>query len=172
MVNRQLCPCGLGASLENCCGRYVNGTEWAPSAEALMRSRFTAYAVGQVDYLLATLHESKRRRGEKLQLRRSLEQTRWVYLQVLKTVAGQAGDEQGEVEFVAVYGLANPVSGMAGLLGQRAEPQLGQMHERSRFVWEAGRWFYLDGEQLPDYQPQRNQPCWCGSDKKFKQCHG
>ncbi len=172
MVDGKPCPCDSGTTMTNCCGPYVNGTELAPTAEALMRSRFSAYALGKVDYLLETLHKSKRQRGEKLQLRRSLEQTRWVHLQVLETVAGQVGDERGEVEFVAVYGLANPVSGMAGLLGQKAEPQLGQMHERSRFVFEAGRWFYVDGDQLPDYQPQRKQPCWCGSGKKFKQCHG
>lgn len=172
MVNRKPCPCGSGIILTDCCGRYVNGTAFAPTAEALMRSRFTAYSLGQVDYLLATLHESKRRRGEKLQLRRSLDQTRWLHLQVLEARAGQAGDERGEVEFVAVYGLANPVSSSLGLLGQTAATQLGQMHERSRFLFEGGRWFYVDGDQLPDYEPQRNQPCWCGSGKKFKQCHG
>jgi len=175
MANERACPCRSGAALENCCGPYVSGKAAAPTAEALMRSRFTAYSLRQVDYLLDTLHSSQRRRGEKLQLRRSLEQTRWLHLQVLKTVAGQTQDKSGEVEFVAVYGLASPQRGMAGLLGQSASPQakpVGQMHERSRFVQEAGRWFYVDGDQLADYRPAKNQPCWCGSGKKFKQCHG
>lgn len=172
MVNAKPCPCGLSATLADCCGRYIHGDQLAPTAEALMRSRFTAYSLGQVDYLLSTLHPSQRRRGEKLQLRQSLAQTRWLHLQVLDTAAGQPGDEQGEVEFVAVYGLANPISGKFGLLGQKAEPQLAQMHERSRFVCEAGQWFYSNGDQLPDYQPAKKQPCWCGSGKKFKQCHG
>lgn len=174
MVKSKPCPCGQKATLGDCCGRYITGGQLAPTAEALMRSRFTAYALGQVDYLLETLHSSQHQRGEKLQLQRSLKQTRWLHLQVLKTKEGQPEDERGIVEFVAVYGLAKPMAGMAGLLtgAQAATPQLAQMHERSRFIQEDGRWFYVDGDQLPDYRPQRNQPCWCGSGTKFKQCHG
>ncbi|MEZ5505160.1 MAG: YchJ family metal-binding protein [Gammaproteobacteria bacterium] len=48
----------------------------------------------------------------------------------------------------------------------------GTLHERSRFVKEDGRWFYLDGEMLPLPSPGRNDPCWCGSGQKFKKCHG
>ncbi|MEO0825855.1 MAG: YchJ family metal-binding protein, partial [Cyanobacteria bacterium J06642_9] len=50
--------------------------------------------------------------------------------------------------------------------------EIGQPHERSRFVKQKDRWFYLDGEILPPLAPKRSEPCWCGSGKKFKHCHG
>jgi SEC-C motif domain protein len=177
MTKIHSCPCGTGLALSDCCGRYWAGAALAPTAEALMRSRYSAYALGKVDYLIETHHPSQRQRGEKLQLQRSLQQTRWVHLQVLEAAEGLGGEDRAEVEFVAVYRLAHSVGhGFAGLLaggaGKGTDQPLAQMHERSRFVREAGRWFYVDGDQLPDYKPQGNQSCWCGSGQKFKHCHG
>ena len=139
-----LCPCGSAKPLNDCCGRYHAG-EPAPTAEALMRSRYSAYVLKLSGYLRETWHPSTRPPG----LDVSEDEVVWQRLQVIASGAGW-------VEFAAFY---------AG----------GQLHERSRFVQEDGRWFYLDGEMLPPItaeKPGRNTPCPCGSGKKYKRCCG
>jgi SEC-C motif-containing protein len=121
-----------------------------------MRSRYTAYAQGHIGYLMATHHPAKRTMGDRQALQQSIQRTTWLGLTVLKTEQGQSNDDTGVVEFVARY----------------ASETTGQMHERSRFQKLKGRWFYVDGDLLPPIEPKRNDPCWCGSGKKFKQCHG
>ena len=126
------------------------------TAEALMRSRYVAYREGNVDYLVATRHPSKRRFDDRITLLKSVKATSWESLTIVATRQGCQNDTSGYVEFMAVY----------------SQPEWGQLHERSKFVKENGCWFYLDGEMLPPILPKRNQPCWCGSGKKFKHCHG
>lgn len=150
------CPCGYSEDYADCCGPYITGEKPAPTAEALMRSRYTAYCLGNADYLFKTHHPSQRTFEERMELAKSVKTTRWQSLTVLKTEKGQPTDVTGVVEFVAVY----------------THPEPGQLHERSRFKQQNHRWFYLDGQRLPPLKPRRNQPCWCGSGKKFKQCHG
>jgi SEC-C motif-containing protein len=108
--------------------------------------------------------DSTSRRSTRLDLReklvRTVSDTEWTRLTILDTEGGLEDDEHGEVEFVAGY----RESGVAK-----------QLHERSTFVREGGRWFYVSGkyENLrPLPKPGRNEPCWCGSGKKFKKCHG
>ncbi|MEO1403123.1 MAG: YchJ family protein [Cyanobacteria bacterium J06635_1] len=149
------CPCQSQQPYRECCKPYLLGHTPAPTAEVLMRSRFTAFCKGNLDYLIATHHPSKRKFDERLQLRQTIKNTRWVNLVIVSTSQGRPQDDTGTVEFVAVY----------------RDPELGQLHERSRFVKPEGQWFYLDGNRLPPWQPKRHQPCWCGSGKKFKQCH-
>lgn len=130
------CPCGgrpAGTPWEGCCGRYVedlDGTP-APDAEALMRSRYAAYARNDADYLRATWHPS--RRPATLELEPG---TRWLGLEVRRHEAQDA--DHATVEFVA----------RARGAGGRA----WRLHERSRFVRETvdgqPRWFYLDGDLL------------------------
>lgn len=126
-----VCPCGMkGASYLSCCGRYIEHAESAaPTAEVLMRSRYTAYTLQAVDYLLATWHADHR--PDKLELSGQDPTIKWLGLALVRTVAGQPGDLDGLVEFVARY----KVGGRAYL-----------MHEVSRFVCIDGRWYYLDGE--------------------------
>ena len=121
------CPCGLAATYAACCGRYHNGLPLvpAPTAEALMRSRYSAYVLGCGDYLLATWHASTR----PITLENNPPGLRWLGLDV-RRAAVQDGTH-ATVEFVA-----------RGKLGGRAQ----RLHEVSRFVFEDGRWFYLDGE--------------------------
>ncbi|OHX13086.1 hypothetical protein BI347_05830 [Chromobacterium sphagni] len=123
------CPCG-GADLSACCGRYLapDGPP-APTAQALMRSRFSAYALGREDYLLATWHPSTR--PQSLDLAEEAGVVKWIGLEVKRCEAGLHGDEAGTVEFVARY-----------KVGGKAE----RLHEASRFVREDGRWYYLAGE--------------------------
>ena len=150
------CPCGTGETFEKCCQPYLSGTAIAPTAEALMRSRYSAFATQNVQYLVKTHHPSKRSFGEKAELKQSCQNTQWIRLKILGTQAGTTNDTQGVVEFEAVY----------------QSTQMGQLHERSNFIKEQGAWFYMDGQILPPSIPKRGEPCWCGSGKKYKKCHG
>jgi SEC-C motif-containing protein len=129
-----------------------------------MRSRFSAFCIGHVDYLISTHHPSQRRDDDRAQLAASLNHCQWLELSIIHCQQGSTDQQHGEVEFIASY---------------RQDGQLAQLHERSRFVKEQGRWFYLHGDILETAQstskpskPGRNQPCHCGSGKKFKHCHG
>lgn len=122
---RRLCPCGSGVAYDRCCGPFHRGEEVAPTAEALMRSRYAAFALGLPDHLLATWHPRTRPATVELD-----PATEWVRLEVQDTDGGGPDDTEGEVEFTAHV---------------RERGRRGQLHERSRFVRRAGRWFYLDG---------------------------
>jgi SEC-C motif domain protein len=101
-----------------------------------MRSRYTAYSQGAADYLVKTLHPSKRRKDDKSELLDSTATLQWIGLKILKTQRGGIRDKKGMVEFVATY------RGKAFL----AVP--GELHERSRFLKENNQWFYIDGDIL------------------------
>ena len=120
----ELCPCGLGERYPDCCGRLHRGEVAAPTAELLMRSRFSAFATGAEAYLLDTWHPSTR--PQQLQLDRAL---RWTRLEILATTGGGFLDPAGTVAFRAHF-------------TDRGRP--GRHEEDSRFVREGGRWFYLD----------------------------
>ncbi|AVT31842.1 hypothetical protein C6361_22895 [Plantactinospora sp. BC1] len=120
------CPCGSPATYEQCCGALHEGTMVAATAEALMRSRFSAYAVGDAGYLLRTWHP--RTRPARLALDPEL---RWTRLDILDTDRGGLLDSTGIVEFRAHY---------------RQSGRPGELHERSRFGREDGQWRYLDAE--------------------------
>lgn len=126
MAELKPCSCGSQHEYARCCGRYIEGGEAAPTAEALMRSRYSAYALRREDYLLATWHASTR----PLQLGLTEDDvTSWIGLQLKRHEQHDA--DHAMVEFVARY-----------KVGGRAH----RLHEVSRFVRDAGRWFYLDGE--------------------------
>ena len=128
------CPCGREAKpgqprqLADCCGRYLNDFADlpAPDAPSLMRSRYSAFVLERADYLLATWHA--RTRPATLSFEPD---ARWLGLEVRAHVS--AGPAAAEVEFVA---------------RMRVAGKAVRLHERSRFVLEAGRWFYVDGDQL------------------------
>lgn len=115
------CPCGSGEVYGGCCGPLHAG-QAAPTAERLMRSRFSAFAIGDAAYLLASWHPSTR--PSALELDDGL---RWYRLDILDRVAGGLLDTEGVVEFDAHYRGA----------------EKGVLHERSRFVRDTGRWSYL-----------------------------
>lgn len=126
---RGACPCGSELAYDDCCGRWHQG--WAqgasaPTPEALMRSRYSAYVLGLIDYLLATWHPSSSP-GEL-----ELSPLKWLGLEIRHA---QATGDAGVVEFVA-----RCRDGGRGV----------RMHEISRFVREDGRWFYIDGQMLSD----------------------
>jgi SEC-C motif domain protein len=150
------CPCSSGHSYGVCCQPSLVGQAIPPTAEILMRSRYTAFTLGDIDYLIATHHPTRRTPDQRHRLAETIQGITWMGLRVLHTQQGQPADRQGQVEFVAYYRQAT----------------LGQIHERSRFVKQKDRWFYLDGDRLPPLWPQRTDRCWCGSGKKYKTCHG
>lgn len=117
------CPCLSGLPYAECCEPLHRGTAYAPTAEQLMRSRFSAFAVGDADYLLVTWHPSTR--PTTLELDPEL---RWYRLDILDRSAGGPLDAHGEVEFEAFW---------------RSTHGRGSQHERSSFTREGGRWYYV-----------------------------
>jgi SEC-C motif-containing protein len=123
-VPPERCPCGLGESYSQCCGRLHRGESKAATAELLMRSRFSAFALGDTAYLLATWHPSTRPPRIRLDGGQA-----WTRLQIVGRTGGGFLDASGTVEFRAHYL-------RAGLPGEQ--------HENSRFVRADGRWFYVE----------------------------
>ena len=123
MLPADVCPCLSGLRYDGCCGRLHAGAP-AATAEALMRSRFSAFALGDVEHLRRTWHPSTR--PAVLTVDDGL---RWYRLDVLATQHGGPFDDEGTVEFRAHH---------------RSAAGVGSQHEVSRFVREDGWWFYLD----------------------------
>ena len=121
------CCCGSAQPYAACCGRLHCGAENAATAEALMRSRYSAYVLGLEPYLLASWHPSTR--PESLDLAGAAG-TKWLGLEIRRQQ--QADDAHASVEFVARY--------RVGGRGHR-------LHEVSHFIREDGRWYYVAGEE-------------------------
>jgi SEC-C motif domain protein len=158
------CPCGSGARFKICCGWLIDGAP-APTALALMRSRYTAYVLGEIDYLIETHDAETRGSLDRATIEAWSRDTEWLGLEILDTVRGEANDDDGIVEFVA-RGRAR--RGPGAPFAQR---------ERSRFRRHGGHWRYVDGAHgSPPARATaavgRNEPCPCGSGKKYKRCHG
>jgi SEC-C motif domain protein len=136
MVIKSLCACGSQVPLVECCQPYLDGQALAPTAEALMRSRYTAFCQGNVEYLIATHQRSRSVDGTmvRAELLETIKLTRWTGLTIVATQKGKRKDKQGIVEFIASCE-------QVGVLGQR-----NQLHERSRFVKVGDRWLYVDGD--------------------------
>jgi SEC-C motif-containing protein len=131
-----------------------------------MRSRYTAYVRGEIDYLVET-HAATTRRGlDRAAIAAWSRDTEWLGLEIVDTARGGEADEEGIVEFIA--------------RGRTRGAAFAQ-RERSRFQRVDGRWYYIDGEvgREPARRPTagaaapgRNDPCPCGSGRKYKRCHG
>lgn len=121
-----LCPCGSGNPYNSCCQPYIEQISEAPTAEALMRSRYTAFVLHDEEYLRYSWHPDYCPKNIHLN-----EDTRWLELKIVNTVAGSACDETGEVEFVA----RSKLNGKAT-----------RLHENSRFSRYENHWVYLDGK--------------------------
>ena len=128
------CPCGSGKAYAQCCQPCHRGDARPPSAEALMRSRYSAFVKQLPDYLLATRHPDQRHQDSLAALQTSFDNTSWLGL----TAAFRRGDKEDT------------------------------LFEKSFFKKEGDQWFYVDGA----FDIGRNDPCWCGSGKKYKKCHG
>jgi SEC-C motif domain protein len=157
------CPCGSGKELDSCCKPYISGSEKAPTAEALMRARYTAYTMAEVDFILKSHDSSTRDQVSKEDTKKWAEEATWEGLEVIKTVSGDQDAKEGMVEFKAFY---------------KQKGVKFTHHEEAQFVKKRGSWYFLDckivnkpvvrdGEKVG-----RNDSCPCGSGKKYKKCCG
>jgi SEC-C motif domain protein len=157
------CPCGSGRAYAECCGPYISGAAKPATAEELMRSRYSAYARKAVDYIISTCLTDDEHDVDEAATRRWAEKSTWLGLKIVATDKGGPSDEAGTVEFRASYVLD----------GLREEH-----HERAEFEKRDGAWVYAEGEVIPETVVRegpkvgRNDPCPCGSGKKYKKCCG
>jgi SEC-C motif domain protein len=175
------CPCGSNRPHDQCCGLYISGKRAPPTAEALMRSRYTAYAQQRIDYIAKTFAPESRAEFDASAAKKWAAQAQWQGLKIVSIKGGQEGDESGSVEFIATY---------------RQEGQTVEHRETSQFrKTDDGAWLFVHGDTqasrrpalrqsqaLPLQMPQtaapfaakagRNDPCPCGSGKKYKKCCG
>ncbi len=156
------CPCGSGLAFEACCEPYLIDAAKPATATALMRARYSAYALGAVDYLYATSGPKVRKEFDADSSRKWAESAKWTGLEVLAAEGGAEGDETGIVEFVAHYTINDTPF---------------NHHERAEFARLDGAWRFIDGkifgaDPVRRDQPKvgRNDPCPCGSGRKYKKC--
>lgn len=156
------CPCGSDQNYDDCCGAIIGGAP-APTAEMLMRSRYTAFALGNVGYLAETLSSESRADFDEIEAENTASNSKWQGLEIRGINGGGENDENGTVEFVASF---------------RIEGQQRIHHELATFEREEGRWVCSGGQTNPKSAPRqvvkvgRNEPCPCGSGKKYKKCCG
>ena len=169
------CPCGTNQDYANCCGPLIDGKKEAQTAEAMMRARYTAHVNHKMKFIKETLIEDQRADYDEQAASEWSKKSKWIGLEILKTKSGGPTDTKGEVEFVAKYSL---------------DQKTFEHHEVSQFKKEKGKWLFVSGESHTheegqghhhDHTPQvpvkregpkvsRNDPCPCGSGKKYKKC--
>ena len=158
------CPCVSGNSYDECCGPYIAGNAAAPTAEALMRSRFTAFASGRLDYIERTCaSEMREKTYDRGGAERVAEMVKWLSLQVSGASCGSAMDDTGKVGFRRDIPRGGTDPGAPGKFRVSAR--------RRRWVYVAGE--IETGASVPDpIKVRRNDACPCGSGRKFKKCCG
>ena len=156
----QNCPCCSEKTYFNCCLPFLSGQSNPETPEQLMRSRYTAYSQANIQYIKKTMRGKPLAGFNELEAKQWAEQVQWLGLEVLRSPAPQTG--QGFVEFIAHFAENN-------------QPKM--LHELSEFQQIDGQWFYVDGinkqatATVTKTKIGRNEPCPCGSGKKFKHCH-
>jgi SEC-C motif-containing protein len=158
-----LCPCGSDVEYKECCERYISHAAVAPTAEAVMRSRYSAYVKQSIDYLNDTLAPAEQETFSREETEAWASQSEWLGLKILSTFAGLEDDKEGMVEFVATFKLNGEVQ---------------EHHERSMFLKMDSNWYYVCGSTGPapegagEPRLGRSISCPCGSSKKYKKCCG
>ena len=158
------CPCGSNVAYKTCCRPLIKGEQPARTAEQLMRSRYSAYVKKEMEYIYTSLHPASRADYDEKSSRAWAESAQWHTFEIVDTKGGGAEDREGKVEFIATYSQN----------GVKTEH-----HELSSFKKEGDTWYFVSGRNMPPKQvvnatPKigRNDPCSCGSGKKFKKCCG
>jgi len=156
MIN---CPCDPQKNYLSCCEPYITGKKNPETAEALMRSRYTAYTMANIDYIKETMRGDALASFQEMDAKSRAKRVKWIKLHVLKSVIENS--RTAYVEFEASFVDAS---------------RLKSIHEKSEFNYEEGRWYYIRGVHLPTAHTEqiisRNMNCPCGSQRKFKNCHG
>ncbi|MCY1634090.1 YchJ family protein [Marinifilum sp. D737] len=152
------CYCGKSNSYEECCGTIHSGKRKTETAEDLMRSRYSAFVIADIAYILKTYSSKTRPLNQEKEILDWAKSVDWKRLDVVNTNKGNSMDDNGHVEFKAYY----------------KEDGIDQcLHENSFFEKENEQWVYVSGEYPKEEKPNlpnRNDPCCCGSGKKFKKC--
>lgn len=159
--NTTLCFCGSQLPFVECCEPFILEKAFPPTAEKLMRSRYSAFAVADSSYLMSSAHPTLRKQQNEEDIKSWALENKWQKLEIISTKSGQPDDEKGEVEFKAYY------------LDSEGIMQIH--HERSTFLKEDDLWLYHSGTTPPKTvvkTQNRNDLCACGSGKKYKNCHG
>lgn len=158
-VAEGMCPCGSQRHYLSCCEPFITGKQSPKTPEALMRSRYSAYTMANMDYIKETMRGSALAGFQEQDAKRWAKRVVWIKLNVLKSLID--GVNKGYVEFQASF-----VDGS----------HLKSIHERSEFLFENGRWYYVNGEHFlatdTEQTVSRTMNCPCGSNRKFKNCHG
>ena len=164
MKNDELCPCASGKPFGECCGPILDGSRKAATAAELMRARYSAYAVCNVDFLYASSGPEVREEFDEKTTHEWSKSATWQGLEVVETEKGGPDDDEGYVAFVAHYS---------------ANGQTCEHREKSYFKKLDGEWRFIDGEiekNKPFHREEpkvgRNDLCPCGSGKKYKKCCG
>ena len=150
------CHCGADINYEQCCEPIVAGKQAAATAEQLMRARYSAYASAEIDFLHDSLHPDGRAEFDFESTKSWAEGSTWQGLRILTSKAGTVADKVGSVEFTAQY-----------------VDDDGKTHlhsERSQFKKVDDQWYFCDGQNINLNKVGRNDPCSCGSGKKYKKC--
>lgn len=173
------CACGTGKSFDVCCGPFIEGTARPETAELLMRSRYTAYTKGDIGYIKRTSAPETHKDFDDGAAKEWADSAEWKGLKILSVEKGGPEDKKGVVEFMATY---------------HQDGKTLEHHEVSKFRKKPdGTWLFVDGDSHTHEEGQghhhhhhpvqqtvvreapkvgRNDPCPCGSGKKFKKCHG
>uniref|UniRef100_UPI0032168BF2 YchJ family protein n=1 Tax=uncultured Draconibacterium sp. TaxID=1573823 RepID=UPI0032168BF2 len=126
----KLCACGSNKEYASCCGAIISGKQEATTCLELMKSRYTAYTKADINYLLQSHHSSTRPEKERKSIKRWAESVKWMQLIIVNTWNGAASDNEGYVEFKALY---------------FENGQINQIHEKSFFKREKEKWVYVSG---------------------------
>lgn len=147
------CTCGSGLSYEKCCGRFIERGMKPEHALDLMKSRYSAYALGKGSYLVRTSVKDHRYEADAALIDEFSRNSEWIKLQIVQSTEAAA---TAMVEFKAYY---------------REKDRVKLHHEKSTFIKVDGEWLYEEGK-LFNTVIGRNEPCPCGSGKKYKRCCG
>jgi SEC-C motif-containing protein len=163
-MDKNACPCGSGLAYSACCEPVITGKIKAATAEALMRARYTAYVKHEIDFIAKSCIRAEGESDIDMEeTRRWSEQSEWLGLKIHSTKQGGVSDSEGIVEFSATYirkGLKD------------------EHRETAGFKKIDGEWLYAEGQVATTTVVRsgpkvgRNDPCPCGSGKKYKQCCG
>jgi SEC-C motif domain protein len=164
------CPCRILDQIklpfEECCGPFLSGKKTPATAEALMRSRYSAYVVKNIDFIDQTQFHVEGDEFDKAEALKWAESSEWLGLEIKSTKKGNSEDNTGTVEFIAHYKDKNSGTVL-------------RHHETSLFNKQTGEWRFKEGQihgaqSIKRMEPKigRNDPCSCGSGKKFKKCCG
>ena len=162
--NEELCPCGSGKKYSECCEPVIKGTVHAETAEQLMRARYSAYVKQEIDFIVKSCEEGDKIASIDLKATEDWSKNSiWHGLEILHTEKGTEKDDEGIVEFTATY----TKKGIRDV-----------HHETADFKKVNGEWLYYTGNVKPETVVRegrkigRNEPCPCGSGKKYKNCCG